>query len=161
MFDIGWIEMAVIAMVALVVIGPKDLPRVMKTVGQWAQKARGLAREFQSGLNDMVREAELEEARNAIKSVTDTDVKKTITDTVDPTGDLTGEMRSIGDSVEREPTAGDDKAAASGAEAGGEPENGGATIIKQPVQMAPPHSIRPPDEDGPSLPKAAAGSDKD
>ncbi len=161
MFDIGWIEMAVIAMVALVVIGPKDLPRVMKTVGQWTQKARGLAREFQSGLNDMVREAELEEARNSIKSVTGTDLKKTITDTVDPTGDIKGEIGSIGDSVEREPTASDDKTGADGTDAGGATETGGATIIKQPVQMAPPHSIRPPDEEGPDLPKAAAGPDKD
>ena len=50
MFDIAWSELGVIAVVALVVIGPKDLPRVLRTMGQWTSKARSMAREFQSGL---------------------------------------------------------------------------------------------------------------
>jgi sec-independent protein translocase protein TatB len=61
MFDIGYTELLVIAIVALVVIGPKDLPRVMRTVGQWVGRARGMARHFRSGIDTMVREAELEE----------------------------------------------------------------------------------------------------
>jgi sec-independent protein translocase protein TatB len=61
MFDIGYTELLVIAIVALVVIGPKDLPRVMRTVGQWVGRARGMARHFRSGLDTMMREAELEE----------------------------------------------------------------------------------------------------
>ena len=50
-----------IAVVALVVIGPKDLPNVMRTVGKWVGKARGMARHFRSGIDTMMREAELEE----------------------------------------------------------------------------------------------------
>jgi sec-independent protein translocase protein TatB len=62
MFDgIGYSEILVIAVVALIVIGPKDLPRVMRTVGQWAGRARGMARHFRSGVDTMMREAELEE----------------------------------------------------------------------------------------------------
>ena len=61
MFDIGYMELLVIAAVALVVIGPKDLPRVMRTVGQWVGRARGMARHFRSGIDTMMREAELEE----------------------------------------------------------------------------------------------------
>jgi sec-independent protein translocase protein TatB len=61
MFDIGYTELLVIAIVALVVIGPKDLPRVMRTVGAWVGRARGMARHFRSGLDTMMREAELEE----------------------------------------------------------------------------------------------------
>jgi sec-independent protein translocase protein TatB len=61
MFDIGYAEILVIAVVALVVIGPKDLPRVMRTVGQWVGRARGMARHFRSGVDTMIREAELEE----------------------------------------------------------------------------------------------------
>ena len=61
MFDIGWSEMAVILAVALIVIGPKDLPKVMRTVGQWVGRARGMARHFRSGIDTMMREAELEE----------------------------------------------------------------------------------------------------
>ncbi|MCC6467529.1 MAG: twin-arginine translocase subunit TatB [Alphaproteobacteria bacterium] len=58
MFDIGWSELAVIAAVAIVVIGPKDLPLALKTVGQWVAKARSLAREFQGSVDEMIREAE-------------------------------------------------------------------------------------------------------
>jgi len=61
MFDIGYMELLVIAAVALVVIGPKDLPRVMRTVGQWVGRARGMARHFRSGIDTMIRESELEE----------------------------------------------------------------------------------------------------
>ena len=61
MFDIGYSELLVVAVVALIVIGPKDLPRVMRTVGQWIGRARGMARHFRSGLDTMMREAELEE----------------------------------------------------------------------------------------------------
>jgi len=58
MFDIGWSELAVIAAVAIIVIGPKDLPLALKAVGQWVAKARGLAREFQGSVDEMIREAE-------------------------------------------------------------------------------------------------------
>jgi sec-independent protein translocase protein TatB len=61
MFDIGYSELLLIAVVALVVIGPKDLPRVMRVVGQWVGRARGMARHFRSGIDTMMREAELEE----------------------------------------------------------------------------------------------------
>ncbi|MGA9583660.1 MAG: Sec-independent protein translocase protein TatB [Allosphingosinicella sp.] len=61
MFDIGYTELLAIAIVALVVIGPKDLPRVMRTVGTWVGRARGMARHFRSGIDTMMREAELEE----------------------------------------------------------------------------------------------------
>jgi sec-independent protein translocase protein TatB len=61
MFDIAPTELLIVALVALVVIGPKDLPRVMRTVGQWVGKAKGMARHFRSGLDTMMREAELEE----------------------------------------------------------------------------------------------------
>jgi sec-independent protein translocase protein TatB len=61
MFDIAPTELLIVALVALVVIGPKDLPRVMRTVGQWVGKAKGMARHFRTGLDTMMREAELEE----------------------------------------------------------------------------------------------------
>jgi sec-independent protein translocase protein TatB len=61
MFDIAPTELLIVAIVALVVIGPKDLPRFMRTVGHWVAKARGTARHFRAGIATMVREAELEE----------------------------------------------------------------------------------------------------
>ena len=61
MFGINYSELLVIALVALVVIGPKDLPRVMRQVGRFIGKAQGMARHFRSGIDTMIREAELEE----------------------------------------------------------------------------------------------------
>jgi sec-independent protein translocase protein TatB len=68
MFGIDSGELLIIAVVALVVIGPKDLPRVMRTVGQWVGRARGMARHFRSGLDTMIREAELEEMEQQWKA---------------------------------------------------------------------------------------------
>ena len=61
MFDIAPTELLLVAVVALVVIGPKDLPRAMRVVGNWVGKARGMARHFRSGIDTMIRESELEE----------------------------------------------------------------------------------------------------
>ena len=61
MFDIAPSEFMLVAFVALVVIGPKDLPKAMRVVGFWVGKARGVARQFRQGFDSMVREAELEE----------------------------------------------------------------------------------------------------
>jgi len=60
-FGIDSGELLIIALVALVVIGPKDLPRAMRTIGQFMGRARGMARHFRSGIDTMIREAELED----------------------------------------------------------------------------------------------------
>lgn len=61
MFNVDPSELLLVAFVALVVIGPKDLPKAMRVVGYWVGRARGVARQFRSGFDAMVREAELEE----------------------------------------------------------------------------------------------------
>lgn len=61
MFGIDSAELLIVAIVALVVIGPKDLPRLMRTVGHWVGRARGMAKHFRSGIDTMIRETELEE----------------------------------------------------------------------------------------------------
>jgi sec-independent protein translocase protein TatB len=61
MFGVDSSELLVVAVIALLVIGPKDLPRTMRVVGQWVGRARGMARHFRSGFDAMMREAELEE----------------------------------------------------------------------------------------------------
>jgi len=63
MFDIGWMEILVISVVAVVVIGPQELPKVLANVGRWVTKGRAVAREFQDGVQSVIREAELEELR--------------------------------------------------------------------------------------------------
>jgi sec-independent protein translocase protein TatB len=61
MFDIGWDEMLFTAVVAVVVVGPKDLPMALRTVGRWVAKARKVSNHFRSGFEAMVREAEIAE----------------------------------------------------------------------------------------------------
>jgi sec-independent protein translocase protein TatB len=61
MFGIDSSELLIVAVAALIFIGPKDLPRVMMTVGRWVGRARGYARHFTAGIENIVREAELEE----------------------------------------------------------------------------------------------------
>ncbi|MBN9787093.1 twin-arginine translocase subunit TatB [Pseudonocardia sp. TMWB2A] len=63
MFDIAPTELLVVAIVALVVIGPKDLPKALRFVGNWVGKARRMAAHFRAGVDNMVREAELEELK--------------------------------------------------------------------------------------------------
>lgn len=61
MLDIGWTELMVIGVIALLVVGPKELPRLLRTVGQFVGKARGMARDFQRSMEDAAREADLNE----------------------------------------------------------------------------------------------------
>jgi sec-independent protein translocase protein TatB len=61
MFGVDSSELAVVAILALIFIGPKDLPKVMRTVGYWVGRIRGMARHFTAGIENMVRDAELEE----------------------------------------------------------------------------------------------------
>ena len=63
MFDIAWSELLVIIVVALVVVGPKDLPRLMRTAGQWAGRARAMADQFRRSFDDIARQSELDELR--------------------------------------------------------------------------------------------------
>jgi sec-independent protein translocase protein TatB len=61
MFGVDSTEFVIVAVLALIFIGPKDLPKVMRTVGYWVGRMRGMARHFTSGIENMMREAELEE----------------------------------------------------------------------------------------------------
>jgi sec-independent protein translocase protein TatB len=69
MFDIGWSEIAVIAVVALIAIGPKELPGVLRMVGQWIGKARRMASEFQGQFNEAMREAEMADLKKSFDEV--------------------------------------------------------------------------------------------
>ncbi len=167
MLDIGWSELAVIAVLALIIIGPKDLPAVMRTMGQWMRKARSVTREFQSSIDEMVREAELEDARKAIDDAKHLNVERVLEDTVDPTGSVREEAREL----EQTARSTDEESAAPAPAAqetektdasAAEDSEAKAKVIEHPVQMAPPHSLTPPPEpanEAPDTPaeKAASG----
>lgn len=88
MIDIGWTEMLVIAVLAIIVVGPKDLPRVMRGMARAMAKMRGLAREFQAGMNELAREAELDEIKAEVESLTKLDLKGRVQNMIDPEGDF-------------------------------------------------------------------------
>jgi sec-independent protein translocase protein TatB len=86
MFDIGWAEMMFVVIIAVLVIGPKDLPRAIATIGKYVRKARSMARDFQSGIDDLAKETELDEIKKDLQKSTDFNLKKQVEDAVDPTG---------------------------------------------------------------------------
>src|SRR5438445_3188136 len=93
MLDFSWSELALIGVVALVVIGPKDLPKALRTAGIWVRKARTISREFQNSVEQMMREAELDEVKKQIESVAAVDIEKEFEKTVDPTGELAESLK--------------------------------------------------------------------
>ncbi len=95
MFDIGWTEMFVVLVVAVIVIGPKDLPRTLRTVGQWAGKVRRMGRDFQRGLDDMIRETELDEVKKQLEATRKLNLKKEIENAIDPTGSIKEAMQPV------------------------------------------------------------------
>src|ERR687897_768248 len=69
MFDIGWTEMLVIAIVMIVVVGPKDLPKMLRTFGKTTAKLRSMAGDFQKQFNEALKEAELDEVKKSVDSL--------------------------------------------------------------------------------------------
>ncbi len=69
MIDLSWSHILLVVVVALVVVGPKDLPKLMRTVGRWMGKARSMADQFRKSFDEMTREAELDELRAEIEAL--------------------------------------------------------------------------------------------
>lgn len=179
MFDIGWSEMAVIALLLLLVIGPRELPTMMRTVGRYVRKARMLTRDFQHSLDEMAREAELDEAKKTIQSAKSMNLDRSFEETLDPEGEVKAEARALdaeardagkassttNSSVSAEEPASEAASAkpasgngAAGETAAAEPvaEEARAEHRVQPANPAPAHSVRPPAEE-PATSKTGAG----
>ena len=88
MFDIGWQEIFIIGILALIVVGPKDLPQAVRTISQWVRKARALASEFQGGVDEMIREAELDDIKKQITDVKSFDLQSELEKNIDPSGEI-------------------------------------------------------------------------
>lgn len=89
MLDLSWTELLVIAVTAVIFIGPKELPGTLRAIAKWVSKARGLAREFQGGVDDMIRHAEFEDIRKHLQKIESVDVSGEIQKAVDPKGTFT------------------------------------------------------------------------
>ena len=103
MFDIGWQELFILAVLAIIVIGPKDLPHAIRTITKGIRKARSMARDLQDGMDEVIREAELEDIKETIGG-DGMDVVKKIEEAVDldmDDMDLDGDLRKeMTDAVE-------------------------------------------------------------
>lgn len=94
MFDLGWTELLVIGIVALIVVGPKDLPVLFRSVGQFVGKAKGMAREFSRAMNDAADESGMRDVAKGLKTATNPvasamdgvkDAARDVTSSLDPT----------------------------------------------------------------------------
>src|SRR5215475_11179987 len=124
MFDLSWSHIAILVVVALLVLGPKELPNAIRTGAQLLRTGRKLANEFRSCMDDLLREAELEETRRTINQAMSEGVEKTLADNVDPTGELKS-------AITADPLA----------EAASPATDSGPTMIEHNAPPAPPHSI--------------------
>lgn len=87
MFDIGWAEMMVIAVVAIVVVGPKELPGMLRTAGNALGKARRMGRDFQRQFDDALRDAELHELKQGLDSVKSASPRNMVKSAMSPVSD--------------------------------------------------------------------------
>jgi sec-independent protein translocase protein TatB len=97
MFEIGWGELLIIGIVALIAIGPKELPGVLRTLGQWMSKLRRMASEFQSQFHEAMREAELADLK---KQVDDMTSQAQGYANFDPVGEVRRELESTQQQIE-------------------------------------------------------------
>ena len=104
MFDISWTEFLLIGVVALIVIGPKELPGVMRTMGQWTRKLRGMASDFQHQFQEAMREAELVELKKQAE-----DLKSSVSDLGSSVSDL-GKLDPLAETQKQIESAFDDAA---------------------------------------------------
>jgi sec-independent protein translocase protein TatB len=146
MFDIGWSELVVIAVVALIAIGPKELPAVLRTVGQYMAKIRRMASEFQGQFQEAMREAEMADLKKSVDEMTD--AAKGFTD-FDPLASVKKEVDSFtADPLATTSTASaSPEAAAPGTPA---PMSSDATIPQTSPAIAP-EAPQPPSETKPEV----------
>lgn len=156
MLDLAWSEIALIAVVALVVIGPKDLPEAVRGVARGVQKLRRMAGEFRSQADELVREANLDELRQQIHDIRNFNVRDEFEKTVDKDGSL---RRSFDDPLKGDyasptytpppPSATEGADAAPGAASG--PDAAPAFIPPSDAAAAPPAPAEAPPGEGGSI----------
>src|ERR1700720_4868020 len=100
MFDISWTEFLLIGIVALIVIGPKELPAVMRSLGQWTRKIRSLAADFQNQFHEAMREAEMADLKKQVDDMA-SDIKS-----YDPLKSVRDDLETAGKDIEKSITAG-------------------------------------------------------
>lgn len=93
MLDIAWTELALVALLILLVVGPKDLPKVLRTLAHYVRKFRRMAGEFQRGVDEMIREAELDDVKKQVDTVGRTNWNRELEKQIDPSGEVERGLR--------------------------------------------------------------------
>jgi sec-independent protein translocase protein TatB len=143
MFDLGWGKIIIIAVIALVVIGPKELPAVLRTVGQWMGKIRRMAAEFQGQFQEAMREAEMADLKKSIDAITD--ATRGIGSGFDPLSSVTKDIES---SFQEKPAETPSTPAVTGEPAGAAdlaplPTTEPSVAAEPPVTIEPPVPMEP------------------
>ena len=108
MFDIGGLELLVVAVILIVVVGPKELPAMLRVFGRTVSKVRGMAAEFRGQFDEALREAELDEVRKAASDLGKLNPKKAVREAVDPFREAGEDLKrdlDVGPEMERQPDA--------------------------------------------------------
>ena len=92
MFDIGWQELFIVAVLAILVVGPRDLPRTLRTVMSYIRKAKSMARDFQNGIDEVAREVELDDIKREANKIGNIDLDKEIQENLDPDGSIQNDL---------------------------------------------------------------------
>ena len=110
MFDIGWQELFLIGLITILVVGPREIPRVLRTVVASVRKVRGLANDFQRGIDELARETELDEIRKDLEKSATLDLERQLEETIDPEGEMSvavkelqAELKETGEEIEEQP----------------------------------------------------------
>jgi sec-independent protein translocase protein TatB len=141
MFDIGWGKIVIIAVIALIVIGPKELPAVLRTVGQWMGKIRRMAAEFQGQFQEAMREAEMADLKKSVDAITE--ATRDIGSGFDPLGSVSKHIEPAFDD-KATPPASPPPVATGEPAAAGEAPAAAAPVVDQPVPIESPVPIEPP-----------------
>ena len=157
MFDISWTEFLLIGVVALIVIGPKELPAVLRTLGQYTRKIRSMASDFQNQFQEAMREAEMADLKKEVENIA-TDIKQ-----YNPLKDMHADLEAAGKDIQssiEKPASADVVATATGPVA---PESvaEAAPALSAPVESVPVENVGPGESEiaaaaaGPVMPESA------
>ena len=105
MLDLGWPELLVVALVLIVVVGPKDLPGMLRTFGRTTRKLRAMAGEFRSQFDEALKEAELDDVKNVLDEAKQLNPKNILKEAIDPIRDAGREIKADLDKAMKEPAA--------------------------------------------------------
>ena len=95
MFDIGWQELFLIGLITILVVGPREIPRVLRTVVAAVRKVRGLANDFQRGIDELARETELDEIRRDLEKGATLDLEREFEETIDSKGEMSEAVKEL------------------------------------------------------------------